>query len=469
MTQAIDYAQLAGALIAQQMGGIRTKGLPSGTPSALFAHGPTGLFSVAGMQQNVFSAMMLPGGGLANELPVYTSNLIDPIRQLITGVGAATGSNPTNVCDDPKTAGFLYACATAFVFGRLSMQSPVFDVDNFGRERRGERFDLRLIGSNPSAQSPLNPTIRDNALSRSLNSDIAANMYALAVAWQREVGRLTFTGNPANNTAGGGYKEFKGLDILINTGYTDAIAGGACAAVDSYVVDFSASITASAANTIKLFTNAYRYVKSRARLAGLEPVKFAIVLRPEAYYELTEIWPCAYATYRCGTLFTAADSRTVDGLRLNEMRDTMRAGEYLLIDGERVRVILDDNIIQTDDGAGVFESDAYIVPLTVLGNIPTLYWEARNYASPDGAVAAGNMLASGDPFYATDGGRFLWVKKPVNNFCVQTIVKTEPRLILETPHLAARLVDLQYTPTVVMPSGYPDEDGYKAGGVQTRA
>lgn len=466
------FAQMA-ATFAAMAGGDTSRfmaALPANPPTTNHVFGPGGLFSICGTERRVFSAMSLPNDSLAARLPVYESNLDNPIRQLITGTGTPTGSNAIEVCDDPKTVGFIYGCSTAFVFGRQSFQSPSFDVDRILLERRGDRFDMELVGGvNPTgAIIPGTTPLGNVNAGAALQNEVALGLYLLGMEFYKAYAKQLYYGNPTANTAGGGYKEFKGLDILVNTGYTDAIITETdCDPLDSYIQNFAALITTSASNTIKAFTSAWRYVRHRAKLAGLWPVKHVWAMSEMLFYELTEIWPCAYATYRCSTMFTEADSRVVDGLQLNRMRDEMRAGMFLLIDGERVEVITDPAIENTfvDADPDYFETDAYLIPLTVLNGIPVTYLESRNY---NASVQLANRLAEGSPFYTTDGGKWLWVRKPVNNFCFQTLAKSEIRLILETPHLAARITNLQFIPATELPGAYPTDHLYLNEGVQAR-
>ena len=65
-------------------------------------------------------------------------------------------------------------------------------------------------------------------LSNVLNTEVAKAIFELGVAWSRDFAREIYTGNPTNNTSGGGRQYFYGLDTLINTGYRDAITGVAC-------------------------------------------------------------------------------------------------------------------------------------------------------------------------------------------------------------------------------------------------
>jgi hypothetical protein len=473
-TQGIDYGALAQALLARMGGGGREKAFPSSTPTDVYAYGPGGLFSPCGLRREVFNAMGLPARGLAARLPAQTSMEVNPLVALITGVDNSDGDEADGVCDDPPTAGLLRACVTTFTFGRLSRQSRVFDLDRFGKyNNRGEFRDLRFIGGLQDSGSPLAPTVPGNqGAAAAIRTELAKGMWELGVAFLRDFGRLTYSANPANNTAGGGYKEFKGLDLLINDGYVDVVDGETtCEAVDSVIADFEGdNITGNPDKTVSTIVSTWHELMIRASIMGLDPVKWVISMRPELFYELTAVWPCAYATSGCitptgATLTISADEQI-------RMRDQMRVGNYLLIDGQQVEVITDPSILQTrpdaEDEPMTFESDIYFVPLTILGGMPVTFWEFVDYDAPGGAIEAAQVLSPNSMFQTSDGGRFLWHRKPANNFCVQVLAKTEPRLMLLTPHLAARITDVQYTTARVYRAAYPDEPGYANGGVTDR-
>jgi hypothetical protein len=67
-------------------------------------------------------------------------------------------------------------------------------------------------------------------------------------------------------------------------------------------------------------------------------------------------------------------------------------------------------------------------------------------------------------YFFTDGGRYIWHVPPPNNFCVQLRAWIEPRLILRTPHLAARLQNVRYCPLINNREPYPDDDYFVNGG-----
>ena len=469
MNAAIDYEKLARALIGQST----TVKTVSSTPNAVYAHGGKGgLFSAPGLSRPLFSAMVLPNTGLASRLPLRTTNETDPLYGIVTGVTDTTGSEPTGVCDDPPQAGLSKLCTHTFPLGRLSRSSRVFDIDRIGKIiNRSDFLDFQFHG-NPfeGSTNPLTPggAVDVAAIAR---NEVSKAMFEMAVGWSRDFAKLTYTGSPSNNTAGGGYKEFYGLETLINDNYRDALTGTLCPAADSIVRDFGSLDVATNGNAlVRQIANIFRNLKFLATRARLDPVQWVITMPFSLFYEITEIWPIAYQTTAAtvvptnATLFVGADPAIA-------MRDGMRGdlsnyvGQYLLIDGQQVPVVLDDTIPETQAGPS-FTSDIYFVPLTVLGGIPVTYWEAMNYDGPVGAVEFARQFAPGDSYYTTDNGRFLWHKKPPTNFCVQVIAKTEPRLLLLTPYLAARLQNVKYTP-IMHERSWDIDSGYFVNGGST--
>lgn len=458
MEQKVDARTLAAAMAiitaATQGTGVATKGVVGSTPTTTYGHGQGGLFSYPGLSKPVFSAMVLPRGGVINKMPVRPSREDNPLYGIFTGQTATTGSEPVNVCDDPPVVGLSKLCTHSFVFGRQSRMTRVFDVDRSGRwTNRGEFGDLTFLG-NPFQNQTFNaPTVPgQDGMNAVLNTEVGKALFELAVGWTRDFARVLYTGNPTNNTAGGGSKQFDGFDRLINTGYRDAITGQVCPAADGIVRSFgSLDIGTNAASFIRTITNMHRNLKYVASHVGLDPVKWIIAMPWALFYELTEVWPCAYLSYRCTNL-TTGSTQFIDSTQQIAMRDGMRAdmyeytGQYLLIDGERVEVVIDDNITETVLAGESFTSSIYFIPLTVLGGVPTTFLEHIDYDTPGGAMDMARAMAP-DGFYSTsDGGRFLWHKKLPNNFCVQMLAKTEPRLLLLTPHLSARLTNVKYTP-----------------------
>jgi len=222
----VDYEKLAMALLAAT-GGVAQKAVSS-TPTTTYGHGlssqipggAAGLFSFPGIEPELMNAMIMPRLGLLDALPSRTSIYQEPLYGLMTGVTASTGSNPTGVCDDPPTAGLMKLCVHKFVYGRFSRMTRVFDIDRAGLFiNRSDFNDLTLLG-NPLANAGnyFMPQIAGGVGAQAVRNELAKALFELAVSWGRDFAAQTYTGSPANNTSGGGYKEPYGLDILINTG-----------------------------------------------------------------------------------------------------------------------------------------------------------------------------------------------------------------------------------------------------------
>jgi hypothetical protein len=197
---------------------------------------------------------------------------------------------------------------------------------------------------------------------------------------------------------------------------------------------------------VRNFVEAYR---SRIKLADdimFGDVQYAWVMRYQLFLALTDIWPCAYLTYRCYTAAPSGSSATgfVDTSAQATLRDEMRRGMFLLIDGVQVPVIIDNTLDETDHKNGNFTSDAYLLPLAGGGMGQLLYMEYFNYRNQYGL---GGQLAgafAGQNFKVSADGRFVTVMLAPNGFCQQIQMRTRKRVILRTPFLAARIDNLQY-------------------------
>lgn len=484
MEPTIDYQKLAMAMLAQQTmqqyGGMARKAVSS-TPTGTYGHGmignipggAAGLFSFPGLEPEIVNAMVMPKLGLLDLLPSRTTIYDEPLYGLMTGVTASTGSEASGVCDDPPVAGLMKLCVHKFLMGRMSRMSRVFDIDRAGRfVNRSDFNDLTLIG-NPLAAGP-NPYVPqlpgNGAPALAVRSEIAKALFELGVSFGRDFADVVYTGSPTNNTANGGYKEPYGLDILINTGYRDAETGTACPAADSIISSYgNAAVETTGVAFVNRVTAIYRNLKYNASRMGLAPATWVLAMPWSLFYQVTEVWPCAYLSYRCTNLQTGT-TQFVDSATQIQMRDDMRGdiftgtGQYLLIDGQKVPVVLDDGIAETVVAGASFRSTIYFVPLRILGNRPATFIEYINYDGPMGAMEMASVIAPQGSYFTTNGGRYLWHRKPPTNFCVQMLAKTEWRVILETPQIAARLTGIQYTPVMKERSWDPANTSYYVDG-----
>ena len=479
MTTQINYQQLAGALLQMAVNGDTTAlKAVSSTPTAQWGHGPTGTFSAAGLDQQVFNAMILPHLGLQSRLPLRISQETDPQYGIMTGVTAGSGSNPTGPCDDFPSAGLMKLCMQSNAFGRYGLQTNVYNLDRAGEiTNRGEFIDLNLIGQPQQNGTNVPTTIGTggiNSPGQALNNEVAKTMFEFAATWALNYARMLYTGNPANNTAGGGYQEYRGMELLINTGYQDSVSQTACPAADSIVESFgNNNITDATANIVGKVQSYFHRIRHIASRAGLGQTRWVMTMPYGMFYRLSEVWAHYYWTQALnGLTFSSAFRFNLDGSSVTQLRDQFRGnlesrtGQFLLVDGQRIEVILDDSIPETEVSPGIFASDIYIVPMTVLGNIPVTFMEYFSFDSPGGAMDMARQIAPPDHFYTTDAGAYLWGRKPPTNVCVQTFALTKPRLVVRTPYIAVRISDVAWAPeTQHERSPFTDSDYHVNGGV----
>ena len=277
----------------------------------------------------------------------------------------------------------------------------------------------------------------------------------VGVASQRWMCPMTFTGNPGNNSANGGYKEFPGLDLLIGANKVDAVAGTTCPSLNSKILDFDyndVQDTNAQWSMQRVITHLTRYMRDKAEKQSMGGVEWVLVMRKGLFDAIVDVWPCDYMSDRCqaGPNSNATLRSAITNDFAIKMREGMRNGKYLLVDERPFPVICDPCIAEetyadnTDVPNGAYSSDIYMVPLSIRdGAFPATFWEFYDYGQ--GAMPAVRD-ARATPFFWSDAGRYLWSIKSPDNWCLEAIVKYEPRLRLMTPQLAARITNVVYTP-----------------------
>lgn len=455
--------------LLKSLGGetVHTK-TPASIPTYTELHGSGSLFGSQPVERDVITAHVRPTG-IASMLPVYPSVTEHPYFASLTGYTGTTGSEATNPCDD-NPAGFVKGCNLTAQFGRVARDSQTIEINKVMlKANRGDFTDLMLRGQVLGGIG--GPLVPGN-LSQDdiLNIVTKSEMVTMGVNMERKLSTMTWTGTPTANTAGGGYKEFPGLDNQITTGHVDAETGTACPALDSDIKDFNYNLVdGTALDIVEYLSMLEFYIRSNAENMGLMPVQWAVVMRPELWFELSAVWPCSYLSHRCNTAAGTNPIVINDNVNVN-MRDAMRNGKYIDINGNRYPVVVDTGIYEStnvNDGnvpAGSYASDIYFVPLTITGGFPVLYWEHVDYRAASRDVA---MLNGTEEFW-TDGGRFFWASEYVK-WCFKLSVKTEPRIILRTPHLAGRIQNVMYSPLQHIRSPYPDNPYWVDGGVSMRS
>lgn len=449
-------------------GGLKTKAPASNNTAALLTQ-PGGMFAVTGLESDVISLNVSPRG-LGAALPAFPATIDDPRYGFLTGFSDDIGAEAEGPCDDAPR-GYMKSGTLTAQFGRLARGTETIEIDKLLHQQRGVNTDLRLLNAVLGGDAGLD--IGNMNQTDLLNLVVKAEMVGVGVRFERLMSRLLWSGAIANNTAGGGYKEFPGLDSQIATGQVDAETNVAMNSADSLIYDFGNNeVDSESIDIVEYVSMMEFYLRTLADKTNMSPVTWGLVMRPELFFELSAIWPCRYLTHRCSTL--AGDNPIVINDNNNVMmRDAMRNGNYMEINGRRYPVILDDGIYERNNAntagipAGSYASSIYFVPLRVRGSFPVLYWEYIDYRRVQAQLAPMGAGLRNVPFW-TDNGRYLWVYRE-NGFCFDLQAKIEPRVVLRTPHLAGKIQGVRYTPLTHLRSPYPDSPYWFNGGTSLRA
>ncbi len=427
-------------------------------------HGSGGIFAVPGLERDIISTHMRPYG-ITSVLPRIPSVFVDPRFGSLTGFTATSGSQPDHACDDAPT-GYMKGCNLTARFGRIRYDTNTIDMnDVMLRLHRGDFTDLilrgELLGMTGMTPSGLN-------VNQVLNVVTMAEMVIVGVAFERELNRQVWQGvtTVAN--------EFPGLDVQIATGQSDADTGTLCPALDSDVKDFNYDLVCGDnRDIVEYMSSMMWYLEDIAKNTGLDPVNYVIVMRPGLWYELSSCWPCRYHTYRCSVRDTSSIDAVpqIDAADMTAVRDAMRNGMYIDINGKRYPVLTDTGIHEETpaDNAniipGQYASSIYAVPLSVQGGFKTTYMEYVDYrqAQPDVSLLRGL-----EEFFWTDNGLYSWAVEQVK-WCYKLAAKIEPRVILRTPHLAGRIDAVKYSPLQHERDSDPSSSYFKDGGVSLRS
>lgn len=412
---------------------------PAGVQIGANLHGRGGLFGVPGLERDIISSRMNPRG-LAGALPVRKSIKTDPLFGYITGFRPSTGTQPGDSCSEPPQAGSMKTCVQTAQFGVYRFETRELEINNVGQiTNSGETVDFRLV-NDPlvNEMAGMFEGIVDSADALVLGEEVAQRFLEVGIAFQDLLTRQVYVG-----TGLGG--EFKGLELLVSEEKVDAFTGVDCPSLRSDIRDFGdvdITTAAGAARLVSTLQNIIRNLQHMAQSMNFGGVEWVIVGKKQATDAIIDVLPCSMATNGC--VATSANvSINIDTQEQLRRRLEMHSGSFLWIDNQKIPFINDDGLPETNFGDGTFSSDIYVLPLTVRdGSRPVLYWEVFDYNR--GSIPSIREGRAQFDFW-TDDGRYLWHKQPPLHYCTTWEAKIQPRLILLTPHLAARLQNVAYS------------------------
>lgn len=438
-------------------------------------HGVNGIWSDdCGLERGVLSQYVKPYG-ILQYLPAFPTR-VDVIRiGSITGFQPDVEDEPDGACDTGPT-GLISTCRLQFDLGSIKRSSKTIEwVEAQRRLNRGdENFSMSGYMLGPNELGAFSSGIFGPASRNVLNNTTELQMQNIAQSIALELGKMVWTGDPAGaypaNTPGGGKKSFAGFDLLIKTGYTDAVTGDACPTMDSQIYDFgyqdvcTGELTigegegSETFNLIQLlqaaaWRNEVLAEESFVTMAGV------LVMNKSLFHHITDCYVCQYNTNFCATNVNFINDYAVS------QRDAMRAGKYLVLNGQVYIVVLDNGIpVQTattspDDLAGTQRaSDIYFIPLTVNGTAVTYLRYQDLRAGTDEAAASGRFGPS-PMFTWTDDGKYVLTKQWVET-CYMYSARILPGLVFLSPQFAWRINNVMWHDAIPLRSPYPDDEDF---------
>jgi hypothetical protein len=432
---------------------------PGTTPTGTWIHGPGGLFAGTAVDKAIISLRIAPRG-ISSVLRAFPSEYTNPEFGYITGIVEEDGQDqPSNECST-CVHGVTETCVQTAQFGRQCAETKTLTIQRALERVNRTDIDYELVNQLFGPDFATNFFAAKTRMSQTQVMQVATAwaMEEVAVILQNMTHPLTWTGNPAASI-GTGYMEPPGLDILIGTNKVDAHTGTTCPALYSDVKDF---------RIVRFMEYMEAYLYHNAERQNLLPVQWAIVMRPELWYELSMIWPTAWMTTR-NIVLPAGNTNYLDATRIREMVQEMQTSMTIWLNGRRHPVVLDDGILEythaldAEVPAGSLASNIYFVPLTYRGNNAATFYEHLDWRRAAPEEAAGNLGGT----YWTDDGRFHWTAEFVK-FCYTISAEIKWRIVLLTPQLAGRINYVVYSPLQHFRDWDPESPYFFKGGEEDR-
>lgn len=431
-------------------------------------HGNTaqyGIFSGAGVRPQRYTTLARPWS-LVSILGVNRSEYTKEILEVMTGVTAASGTNATGFCGNPPTVGQGKVCQQIYQFGKYYIKTDLNAIPEIGQLRDRADIPAELLNAGP-AGNPLVPDLMYRMVNT--RSQLGYELWRIGVEFERTLDLVLVQGDAtlaSTNTHHGYIAEFTGLDSQIKTGYTDAVTGLTCPAMDSVVETFSANVnttrSSDSQNIVQVLEDIFYALKQRAEKMGMQGVQWAIVCRQELFRSFVNQYICQYNNYSCaGAAGTPWNS---DAAGMNAMRQDMLSNMFIPVMGENYPVVFTEGLAQTTPLANTFQSDMLIVPVSWAG-IPLTRLE---YFPMDNQYLTEFADFQGEAPIALNSGMWLAANRNTG-LCKEYHFANKFRLILETPWLAGRLDDMNYTFGAQIRNAIPTASFYQDGGATYRS
>lgn len=404
----------------------------AGTPSEhAYLYEQGGLFGMCNGPATLINAMVGPIGieSVLTWIGTDTENeFVDALTDIIE-----SGSEQSTACGNCISVS-LRACAQLYCFGRFCRQTEELQFDRLG-VRANANVPVKLLFGNLTDASGNVLLANGSTITDAFLLQSRAAAYSLRL----KNSTMIWTGNPSNDV-GRVYREYTGLQMLVNTGKYDAYSQILCDGLDSFLLNYANNAVQS--DGAFAITNWFRRMvlefQRRAEGAGLDwnTAEMFIVMTPNQ-------WDCVARAYACDGI----DLCTVSGsaARLTQSADQARARyeDYLSrmalpIYGRWYPVVLDSQIPETTGQANGICSDIYFLTKSINGE-EVLFGQYQDFNMTYGKTR--NELVSmfgSDDIAITDNGRFALIRDNTRG-CFDVQILTKPRIIARMPWLLGRI------------------------------
>lgn len=404
----------------------------SGTPSEhAYLYEAGGLFGRCDGPATLINAMVGPIG-METVLDWFGNDTENEFVDALTDI-VETGSEQSTACGNCVSVS-LRACAQLYCFGRFCRQTEELQFDRLGMRANANVPIKALFGSITDAAG--NVLVRNG---EQVTDAFMLQSRAAGYSLRLKNSTMLWNGNPANDV-GRTYREYTGLQMIVNTGKFDAYTQALCEALDSFLLNYANNAVQSDGNFA--ITNWFRRVvlqfMRRAEGAGLDwnTAEMFIAMTPN-------LWDCVARAYACSGIDLCSINNSTNQMTASADQARARYEEYLSrmaipIYGKWYPVVLDSQIPESTGQANGICSDIYFITKAINGEQIT-YGEYQDFNKTYGKVR--NELVSlfgSDDIAITDNGRFALVRDNSRG-CFDIQVYTKPRIIARMPWLLSRI------------------------------
>ena len=445
------------------------------TPSATVLHGlnpsgTLGLFGAPGVDPRMYATIVRANGTFTSALPFLSTPYLTERVDIVTGINAATGTNPANFCGDPKVPGSMKVCRHDYEIGKLLAGTEPVNGIEVGMYYNRADVNRDII----PPQGENSPWVPEVVTLSDPNSQAYKEFLQLGTVLSRAGETVLIQGLSTAPATGAGsqdfwFKQFDGLDRLIRSGYRDVPTQQLCAAVDSDVRTFNANINTTDANgdsIVDVMTDMYTGRQLDASNMGYELTRsaWAFLIHPRMWRPLTRQWPCNYVTMGCNVVNNNGERVNVNAEVQRAMQDEMFTGKFVWIDGERVPVLFSWGINAPAIANEVYNSSIYLVNFRLNG-YATTYFEYADVGNTYQEEFFG--LVGNSDTRVVNGGMYRLGRQD-QPFCIRYLIAGMGRLRLDAPFVSGRIDSVWFSDRTRQRAPIPGASFYVNGGVTTR-